>query len=163
MTTPVGGMFRDATAEDLRTGRRRRIPYPPDGVTVLVVLPGDHPNGAALARDLDDDRVRFANWGITVRVVLADHHRDLPAWLESRHVQVLRDRDGQVHRSAGVEPGFGALLVLDVHGEVYYSRDLDDGAVPTVDEVFREARFPALQCPECETPDVPSASILPSS
>lgn len=161
MPTPAGAMFREATAEDVRAGRPRRIPFPTDGVNVLVILPDDHASGAALVRDLDADRRRFANWGITIRVVLADDHRPLPSWLASREVQVLRDDEGQVHRSAGVEPGDGALLVLDVYGQVYFSRDLDEDALPTVDELFREARFPALQCPECETPDVPSASVLP--
>lgn len=159
MPIAVGRMVRPAVVvDDARSGRTRRVPWVPDGVNLLVFPHPTCQECAAFLRRISAEAGRFADWGVRLRAVGSDpaHTREL---VDELDCEVLDDPEGRLHRAVEVIPTQAAVVVLDVHGQVYYSRDLDGHEMPLVDDLFQEARFPALQCPECDTPDVPSQSF----
>lgn len=155
MPLQVGELVATTTVRDVRAGRDKRVPWRPDGVSVLVFLHTGCGDCAAFLHLLDDGAARFATWGARLRVVTTDAQR-AQRLAERVDLDVLLDEGGQLHRALEVSEAGAALLVLDVHGQVFFSSDLEDHDFPPLDDLFQEARFPALQCPECETPDVPS-------
>lgn len=158
MPLAVGHVLRAAEVEDARTGRTRRVPFPPDGVNVLVFPHGDCRTCTTFLRDLEGRRDGFDVWGCSLRAVTADG-AVAQSLLDAVDLPVLVDPGGRLHDAAAVTGGSAAVLVLDVHGQVFFGRDLDDHGFPSVEELVSEARFPALQCPECDTPDVPSQAV----
>ena len=68
---------------------------------------------------------------------------------------VLVDARGQARRDAGIPADGAAVLVGDRYGTVYRADAVgDDHGFPTVDELVTEARYIAVQCPECSVPDL---------
>lgn len=160
MPAHVGSIVR-ATAMDAHRHRQVQFPWPPYGVSVLVFVHAHCASCDAYVRDLETHGQRFRDWGSTVWIA----HRDpIPEPTGERRAGVrdVVDPTGALHAAAQVNKDHAAIVVLDVHGEVYFARDVTDHTFPDFDELFQEARFPALQCPECETPDVPSQTQLPS-
>lgn len=161
MPASVGSIVR-ATAMDPQRDREIRFPWPPYGVSVLVFVHADCVHCGAFLQSLDEHGHHFHNWGSTVWVA---HSEVAPAPAESTSFATVRevvDQTGRLHTAAEVDQDQPAVLILDVHGQVYFSEGVTDHVFPDVDDLLVEARFPALQCPECDTPDVPSQADLPS-
>lgn len=159
MPVAVGSLVR-ATATDRSRGRQVQFPWVPYGVSVLVFVHASCVACDEFVERLADQGERFRSWGSTVWVVggnvgVRPHGDGIGTARE------LVDEADELHVATGVGDGEAAVLVLDVHGEVYFSVDVSEHDFPSVEALFAEARFPALQCPECETPDVPSRSQLP--
>lgn len=150
-----------ATATDARRPHQEvRFPWVPHGVSVLVFVHASCADCDGFVARVAECGNRFRNWGSTVWVV--DGKVTSPAGgVRLGPVRELVDEKGELHAAADIAPGEAAVVVLDVHGEVYFSADGSDHDFPSTEALFEEARFPALQCPECDTPDVPSQSRLP--
>lgn len=159
MPLDVGELLSTTPVRDVRSGRHKRVPWRPDGVSVLVFSHLGCDDCASFLDQLDDDAERFGTWGARLRTVTTDEQR-AHHLTERIGFDVLLDVDGRLHQALDVSEGAADVLVLDVHGQVFYSADLDDHDFPEIEELLEEARFPALQCPECETPDVPSQALL---
>lgn len=156
MPLRVGAVLSTRSVRDERTGRPRRVPWRPDGVSVLILPHKRCADCTAYLSTLDDDE-RFAAWA-RLRAVTQDQQQ-ADELVERFTLDVLFDEDGDLREGLGVTPASAGLLVLDVHGQVFFSSDLDDHRFPDPDELLVEARFPALQCPECETPDIPNGTF----
>lgn len=160
MVQPVGSILRPSRVIDLRTGSQKRIPWTPFGVSVLLFAHPSCGSCEAFAEALDQNASRFTDWGSSLWLVPADTASGDETG-STGSVGVFLDREGELRGSAGVAADDAAVVVIDVHGQVFYSQDLTDHDFPAMDDLALEARFPALQCPECETPDVPSQAQLP--
>lgn len=161
MVQPVGSILRPSRVTDLRTGREKRIPWTPHGVSVLFFGHAGCGECEGFTRALGGNVDRFVDWGSSVWSVEVDRSEVPDASAPAGSVGVLLDRQGELRAAAGLGADDAALLVIDVHGQVFYSRSVDGHDFPTIDELALEARFPALQCPECDTPDVPGRAELP--
>jgi hypothetical protein len=157
-----GTVIRSSRVTDVRAGRQRRVPWTPLQVSVLFF---GHPTCAAcerfaqaLDRHLDD----FAAWGVSAWLVEPDQAVLAAQLGRLRGVGLVADTGAELSDAVGIAQGGAGVVVLDGHGQVFYSRGLDDHDFPSIDALVVEARFPALQCPECDSPDVPGVSELPS-
>jgi hypothetical protein len=64
--------------------------------------------------------------------------------------------DPSFRRACGVADGRAAVLVADRHGQIW-EQTVTDGHtdLPGPDQLEQDVRFIAIQCPECDVPDVP--------
>lgn len=154
MPLDVGALLSTTTVRDHRTDREKLVPWRPDGVGVLL-LP--HPGCRRCRRflhALDGAAEQFSSWGrlraVTTEASAADQ------LVEEVGFDVLLDAAGDLRRGLEVAGEAAAAVVLDAHGQVFFATDLDEHDFPPIDDLLVEARFAAVQCPECETPDIPS-------
>ena len=162
MVLREGSILRPTHVIDARTGAEKRIPWTPLGVCVIFFPHPGCGSCATFAEALDRDASLFTDWGSTVWFV-ATNAAGIPDRIERSGKLGLWIDDGRLHAAAGLAHDEGAVLVIDVHGQVFYSQHVDDAhGFPSLGDLALEARFPALQCPECDTPDVPGLAQLPS-
>lgn len=154
MPLEVGALLPTRTVRDHRTGRETRVPWRPDGGSVLILPHTGCGECASFLEALDDAAGRFAGWARLRAVVMDESEADGLA--ENLAMDVLLDQAGALREGLKVTTGGAAVFVIDVHGQIFLSADLDRHDIPAMNDLALEARFSALQCPECETPDIPS-------
>ena len=135
-----------------------------DGKTILlrqsphraIILVFVHPGGChdcrAYISGLDEQAARFRRWSAAV-VILVDESSD-DALTDSVGGRVVVD--DTMRARCGIPDDHVAVVVVDRHGQVWESAtEQDHRQLPAAEELEQDVRFIAIQCPECDVPDVP--------
>ena len=117
--------------------------------TILVLAhPSECEDCAAYLRALDEGSESLDRWAARPVAVTPDADQAGRLGYPAVH------DDGALRRRFRAADEDVVVLVADRHGEVWATWSTPDHAqLPALDALGQEARFIAIQCPECEVPD----------
>ncbi|HEY8341373.1 MAG TPA: hypothetical protein VIK95_16000 [Egibacteraceae bacterium] len=122
-----------------------------DSIVAVVCHPGCA-DCADLTADLDRAAGDLRAWDALPAAIVTDRD-DACRLAADLSLTVLVDDGGRARAGIGVGAEGGAVLVADRFGTVYRIDPLRaDHRRPSVAELETEARYVAIQCPECSVP-----------
>lgn len=143
---------------EARDGGTRVLPEVSRDALILLILPAAYQEWTAYLAAMNRAADAVRQWDARILIVMTGELDVAPE--VSRHsapdLTVLLEADAAVHRRLGIQPGFGALVIVDRYGQIYdFVQAEREDELPDPAEVEEWAKYLATQCPECGVIDEP--------